>query len=351
MRYNQFLPQNRRPKPEPPQPVPPPPPSAGARPMSPVQKAYYGISDKPKGTTPKRDGAGTTKGRKGSARNRRPRRVNVWRVAFSVLAAGLLFAGAGALVTHPGLNVKTVAVEGNHSIATQKILQSAGTIRGKNIVLLQTEKIRAAILKEPTFESVNVSRVLPDGIKITVQERQPWASLTTSDAQCFTMDKNLVPFRAPAVPEKDLPVVSLDTEAAKAGVTLGKALAISGVADIALCLDWARNQPDFPLASLEIAPDGKLCLNRIGGAQARLGSTFNLNRKLAALQLMLRQSDVRTREWEYINLFAYDGPAVKFKPVVPGKNFLDPAANVAAINDSGMASPIARNSAGGAELP
>jgi len=327
--------------------------------MSPVQRAYYGINA-PAPENPQvvhRQDAATTRGRKVRARNRRARKFNIFRIALGSFAVILLIGSVYTLLTHPIFNVKDVAVEGNRSIATETILKRAGTMRGKNIVLLNTTQIQLSLLKEPTFESVIVSRTPPNGIKIAVHEREPWATvktITIKGVSYFTIDRNFVPFRGASIPNKELPLIRLDTQSQSnpAVITLGKALSVVSLNEAAICVDWAKTQTDFPLESVVIASDGKLCLNRVGGALAQLGSPVDLDRKLVALQLILQQPDVRAREWTYINLFAYDAPAVRFKQeTTPVALLAANNTNHIHISDSGDAPSPARGTAGGTELP
>lgn len=343
MRYDRLFSKNRRPEPVR-EPVPAPPPTAGARPLSPVQRAYYGIEEASKPHVRESEPylRRTAAGRRRMARNRRPQKKRILRIALSVLAVALLSVGAVALLTHPRLQVRHIILEGNRSIPTETALGLVGAVRGRNLILLPVGRLEKALLREPTFESVEAHRVFPDSVRISVRERQPWAVLVTGDGKCFTLDRTLTPFRSPAVPEKGLPVVSVELEAAQAGVTPGQTLRFTGAEHIPICLEWARKCPDFRFASLTIARDGKLCLNRNGGAQARLGSPLNLERKLHALKLILQQPAVQTQDWEYINLIAYDSPAVKFKPTP--KVVSNGAEAI-------VASPLTRAPSGRSELP
>ena len=296
-----------------------------------------------------RKDAATTRGRRVYADNRRVRKGKRLRIALGLLAATALFGAIGMLCFNPRFNVKSVAIEGNHAIQKDRILALMGVLRGRNIVLLPLESIRVGILKEPTIETAAVYRTLPDAVKIVVKERAPWAAVRTADGDCFTIDKNRIPFRKSAVSEQGLPVVTLGLDTAKAGIVLGKVLTAPGVAEIGVCLDWARTEPDFPLESVAIAPEGKLRLNKVGGAQALLGSPVDLEKKLAALHVLLQQQpQLRSSDWEYINLYAFDAPAVKFKPAA-----LVAANGTSAVGDAVTQGtpPPARGPASGTELP
>jgi hypothetical protein len=74
---------------------------------------------------------------------------------------------------------------------------------------------------------------------------------------------------------------------------------------------WAASNPQFPLAKIAVDPGGKLCLNRSNGAEVQLGTGKDLDKKLNALALLIQQRpDVRAGNFAYMNLYAYDAPAL-----------------------------------------
>ena len=200
--------------------------------------------------------------------------------------------------------------------ATARILPQVRVAKGVNIILLPVGRLEKAVLTEPTFSKVTVKREWPNRVRVTVTERQPWASVQLPDGVCYTVDETLVPFRKSDEPEKGLPRVLLAPNAQGSVVTLGKTMTAPGLADVSACLNWANARADFPLETVAIDPTGKLCLNRVGGVQIRLGSRQELERKLGTLDLLLaRRPDVRDGSGvEYVNLYAYDAPAVMARP-------------------------------------
>jgi hypothetical protein len=241
-----------------------------------------------------------------------PRLLLGW--AISALAVECI----AALLFSPRLAIRSVAVEGNSTIPTARILALAGKIQGQNIVRLAAGRIRTGVLREPTVETVAVRRVLPNAVRIVVKERQQWASVLLPDGACYTIDPHLVPFRRTPEPEKGLPRLKLGVAEGKpAPVVLGKPMTAPGLAQVSACLAWARTEPDFRLDAVAIDPSGKLCLNREGGVQVQLGSETDLDKKLYALGLLLQQRpSLRTAaDIAYINLFAFDAPAVLLRKV------------------------------------
>ncbi|GAB4465583.1 MAG: hypothetical protein OHK0029_36330 [Armatimonadaceae bacterium] len=268
--------------------------------------------------------AATTRRRVRKVRNRR--RPNYRVIGWSFVAAGALLLGAGTLLSHPYFAVREVVVQGNRQISTQSIRSVTTKAYGTNLFLAPTENLRAQLQKEPTLEKVAVKRELPNRLRVVVLERQPWASVQLPDGACYTIDRNVVPFRKTPKPEAGLPRVQLSPQqkAGKDGaytVALGVRMEAPGLKEVHQCLTWATEQPEFVLDSVAIDPTGKLCLNRKGGVQVRLGTAKDLERKLSTLDLLLKKrSDLKSGNAAlYVNLFACDAPAVMLRSEQDGK--------------------------------
>lgn len=103
-------------------------------------------------------------------------------VFFSVVIIGVV----AVMLVSPFFNVNEVICEGNNRLTADAIIQSSGIVYGKNILMQGTGKARRSIANMPMIESVSVKRVLPDKIKITVNERTPAAYISTGGALAVT---------------------------------------------------------------------------------------------------------------------------------------------------------------------
>jgi cell division septal protein FtsQ len=181
-------------------------------------------------------------------------------------------------------------------------------------VRLPVKRLRAAVGAEPEVESTEIYRdFLHTTVRVVVKERTPWACVQTADNICYTIDRKMVPFRTADVPPVGLPLLKLSGASGK--VPLGKPMTALGLPQVSRCLAWARERTDFPLDAVTIDSEGKLCLNRAGGARFLLGSGQDLDRKLKSLETLLEQrSELRSAtNVAYVNLVAYDAPAVRMR--------------------------------------
>jgi cell division protein FtsQ len=96
-------------------------------------------------------------------------------VVLFLILAGLIFMNSGIFA------VKEVLVRGNQEIPTEDILLTASLNHYKNIFQVDVTKIQQEILQNPKISSVEVTRVFPQKILITIKERQPLCLLMYLD--------------------------------------------------------------------------------------------------------------------------------------------------------------------------
>ena len=241
----------------------------------------------------------------------------------------------------PRFFVTKTRVEGNSTVSTNRLMADLAVPAHRSLAVLPVGTMRARVLQnEPPIETAEVHRSLPGTVRLVVRERTPWASVCLPTGDCYTIDKNLVPFRRATVPEKGLPRLLLapaeEADMASSttvlpAVTLGKPLKTPGLAEVSKCLNWATAH-SFPLDSVRIAANGELCLNRTGDVQVKLGTPTDLDKKLRALSVLLEQKPTlrESTDIAYVNLYAFDAPAILPRsavPPVPTATAEDSAAN------------------------
>ncbi|MBC8104648.1 MAG: FtsQ-type POTRA domain-containing protein [Cytophagales bacterium] len=261
--------------------------------------------------------AETTRPRvKVSRAGRNRRRINIPQRLLGWALVALVVECAAALLFSPRLWVKKILVEGNQSVPARVIVSRLKLGQHDNILRLPVSRLRAAVGAEPRVETVAVYRDLRSmAVRVVVKERTPWACVQTADGTCYTIDSHLVPFRTADVPPVGMPLLKLSE--ATGSVPLGKPMSAPGLSQVSRCLAWARTRTDFPLDAVSIDSDGKLCLNRAGGSRFLLGSGQHLDRKLKSLEILLaKQSELHdAASLDYVNLVAYDAPAVRMRSV------------------------------------
>lgn len=243
------------------------------------------------------------------------KRVNYPRLLLQWASAVFLVQIVVTLLFSPRFYVREVAVTGSATVPAERLKGHLALGPSQNILRMPVKRLERLILNaEPALDNVKIRRSLPATVHLVVTERVPWAAVKVTNGECYTIDDKLVPFRKTGVPEQSLPLLTLSM--AKAGqrpaIKLGKQMSAPGLSEVSKCLQWASERRDFPIEAIEIDPEGKLCLNRVGGMRVLLGAGIDLEKKLASLGMLLGrhpglQEGVQVA---YVNLFAHDAPAV-----------------------------------------
>jgi len=107
------------------------------------------------------------------------------------LSIGLL-AGYRWLTTINYFTIKDIQVTGNSRMQTPDVLDQAEVHPGMNLLAVNMENIEALLTKSPWIESAQVTRVLPDTLKIRVAEREPSYLVQYEDKLCYADDKGRI---------------------------------------------------------------------------------------------------------------------------------------------------------------
>lgn len=144
-------------------------------------------------------------------RIRKPRRAKLrivwwrnkllWRGLFVVLIFGIIFYG---IFFHPAVQLNEIRVEGMEGMRARNLKDSIrhfsersfGFVKTQSIFLLQLGKIQENILQNfPQLSSVNIKRVFPDAIEVSIEERKEVAVWCFREEPCFSVDAGGIIFQ------------------------------------------------------------------------------------------------------------------------------------------------------------
>lgn len=98
-------------------------------------------------------------------------RAFLWILTTSLLLViGLGLIGVYLSLTHPFFHVEYVDVRGNHALTDEEIVQAIGIPEGQNVFLANTTQMEEFIKPLPGIISVDVKKVLPNSLLVTVVE-------------------------------------------------------------------------------------------------------------------------------------------------------------------------------------
>jgi len=160
----------------------------------------------------KRDGRGggllsRDKRRQREERLTGARRERQVRVGLIAAAAVIVLVGVVAVWRSSTFPVRRVVVEGNHQLSTAQVLALANVPKDATLLRFPGGAVRQRLLTNPWIASARVSRVLPDGMRLHIEERLPSAKLDVKSSFWLVDSSGLVLGRVPVTGFASLPVV------------------------------------------------------------------------------------------------------------------------------------------------
>lgn len=91
----------------------------------------------------------------------------------------------------PYFQINRVEISGCNKVTPLEILEMAGINRPMNILLLPVEKINERLRENPWVDEVRLKRKFPNGLRIEISERKPFAILS-QDIPCYVDRKGVM---------------------------------------------------------------------------------------------------------------------------------------------------------------
>jgi POTRA domain-containing FtsQ-type protein len=143
---------------------------------------------------------------KRSPRNRR--RASPLQMILRLALVALAGQGLWTAFHSPRLRVRRVEVIGADRLGAERVRQLAGLPLGRNIFCLNLYRAHVKVEREPLVASAEVSRALPDAIRILVRERRP-VFVVAHAGQFYEVDGEGVLFRRIPRPIPKIPLLAL----------------------------------------------------------------------------------------------------------------------------------------------
>jgi len=105
-------------------------------------------------------------------------------VLMVAVSIGLL-AGYRWLTTIEYFTIRDVQIAGNSRMSVEDVLAQAEVRPGTNLLAVNMENVESLLTKSPWIESAQVTRVLPDTLKIRVSEREPSYLVQYEESLCY----------------------------------------------------------------------------------------------------------------------------------------------------------------------
>jgi cell division protein FtsQ len=93
-------------------------------------------------------------------------------VFVAVLSVGLLY-GYRFMTSHPYFAIERIEVAGTGRLSRDEVVSLSGLRMGDNCLGVNIAEVVDRVVADPWIESATVTRLIPEGVRITVVERQP----------------------------------------------------------------------------------------------------------------------------------------------------------------------------------
>jgi cell division protein FtsQ len=273
------------------------------------------------GAAPRRTAGARLAAWRAAWRNAAPRLERV--VRFAALIAFLC--GTASFAGSSAFDIQSVDVAGNRAVPASDIVAASGLETETSAFTVNAAGIRQRLRRDPRIEDATVAVVLPDRVRITVQERPPVAALRVPGGYVLVSADGVA--LTAANDPSTLPVLTvdrLDPSAVQTGARLPSADARLG-ADLAGSLPPAL-RPD--VAALRVDGFGEVIVYTRDGIAVKAGGADGVRDRIARAGDVLVAVRARGMHVEYVDLRFPDSIIVK--PVSPNPATLPPGVHPAA---------------------
>jgi cell division septal protein FtsQ len=148
--------------------------------------------------------------RPGVARVTRPRRLSaIFWVLFAAAAGGVSY----RYLRGPELSLSRFEIEGTRRVRTRDLMAVLAPFERKNLLLLNLAPVASALEGVPWVSRVTVSKVFPDALRVSVQEKTPIAYCRIgSSLSWLDGSGDIVAPLDPRQEPGDLPVITAPTD-------------------------------------------------------------------------------------------------------------------------------------------
>ena len=186
-------------------------------------------------------------------------------------------------------NLEFVEVRGNETLSARQVEEVAGLWKGAQLLKLDLREIEKRLVTDPRVVSAQVSRVLPNKIRIVIEENIGIAVLPYCDGFVEIDLSGRVVSVVSNFSRVNLPIV---TGVQIDGVVLGEKLSGVDFEDARTMMGLLPASTRMVISEINISPQG-ITLTTTDGVHIKFGTTHNAAARLALLPSVLYAYEVR----------------------------------------------------------
>lgn len=209
-------------------------------------------------------------------------------------------------------NIGNVIIKGNDYLSEDRIFYKSGIQLGENIFRLDPIKSKDSLMQEPWIKEVEVKRVIPNKIIISIKERKPAAIVYTREEYFSSTKEGIILTKIDRQEEKfDLPLIlGLELGEIKIGKSIDKpefrtALDSINSAEVILPKKFCRVEI--------LSPDDFMICNKDDTLKVRVNGPEGVINKENLLREALEKIEREKLLVEYIDIRFKDSLVIKLK--------------------------------------
>jgi cell division protein FtsQ len=213
----------------------------------------------------------------------------------------------------PLFSIREISIAGGDQVFKEDLRVAMGLKEGINIWKISPPKLKESILQLPRISNVEVERVLPDKLLITVEEKYPVAMMPYHDYFLELADDGFI-IGIKNDYKGELPLLN--------GMPYGKMDLGSRVTDfsrgeiIGVFLEALYAMPALPVAEINVENPQQIIIYTREGMEVRLGNKNHLEDKLKVLEkiyyrLLLLEDNNLENKAGYLDLRTAEAPVFK----------------------------------------
>ncbi|KAF0198019.1 MAG: cell division protein FtsQ [Bacillota bacterium] len=187
-------------------------------------------------------------------------------------------------------NLEFVEVRGNETLSTQQVEEVAGLWKGAQLLKLDLREMEKRLVADPRVVSAQISRILPNKVRIVIEENIGMAVLPYYDGFVEIDPSGRVVSIVSNFSRVNLPIVSgvhIDS------VVLGQKLSGVGFESARTVMSLLPSSTRTVISELNVSIQGEVTLTTTGGIHIKIGTTHNAAPRLALLPAVLYAYEVR----------------------------------------------------------
>ena len=209
-------------------------------------------------------------------------------------------------------NIENVIIKGNDYLSEDRIFYKSGIQLGENIFRLDLIKAKDSLMQEPWIKEVEVKRVIPNKIIISIKERKPAAIVYTREEYFSSTKEGIILTKIDRQEEKfDLPLIlGLELGEIKIGKSIDRpefrtALDSVNSAEVILPKKFCRVEI--------LSPDDFMICNKDDTLKVRVNGPEGVLNKENLLREALEKIEREKLLVEYIDIRFKDSLVIKLK--------------------------------------